>query len=247
MIPHIIHQTWKNDRIPRRYRSFVDSWRTNHPGWEWKLWTDKDNLQFVSANYPSLLDLYTSFPFHIQRVDFIRYLLLRTYGGVYVDLDLECIRNIEPLLHGRACVFSMEHADHAQQHGVPLIVSNALMASTPGHPVHDKIIAEVSAFKPAPLKSNLLVLESTGPLMLTRLLRGEPADESVCLLDSRHFFSLSLSAADQARSCDLKPLRSILSPDIYGIHWHDGTWWRSGFRAKLRKILSLFTCAGSDR
>jgi mannosyltransferase OCH1-like enzyme len=247
MIPRIIHQTWKTDRIPRRYRSFVDSWRINHPGWEWKLWTDKDNLKFVSEYFPSLLALYTSFPFQIQRVDFIRYLLLSKYGGVYADLDLECIRNIEPLLHGHACVLSLEHSDHARQHGVPFIVSNALMASAPGHQLFAKIISEVIAYKPQPLKADLMVLESTGPFMLTRLLRELPADESVHVLDSRYFFALSLAAADQARSCDLRPLLPILSPDIYGIHWHDGTWWRNGFRSRLMKTLSLFKSTSAVR
>ena len=247
MIPRIIHQTWKNDRIPRRYRSFVDSWRTNHPEWEWRLWTDEDNLQFVTDSYPSLLTLYTSFPLQIQRVDFIRYLILSTYGGVYVDLDLECIRNIEPVLHGHACVLSFEHPDHAQQHGVPFIVSNAFMASTPGHPFFDQIISEIITYKPQTLKADLMVLESTGPFMLTRLLRELPADESIRILDSRYFFSLTLSAADRARSYDLGPLLPILSPEIYGIHWHDGTWWRTGFRSRLMKILSLFKPAGSDR
>ena len=247
MIPRIIHQTWKTDRIPRRYRSFVDSWRANHPGWEWKLWTDKDNLQFVSANYPSLINLYTSFPQHIQRVDFIRYLILSKYGGVYVDLDLECIRNIEGLFNDHACILSLEHADHAQQHGVPFVVSNALMASTPGHQFFGKVISEVVAYKPQPLKPDLMVLESTGPLMLTRLLRELPEHESVHVLDSIHFFSLSLSAADQARGYDLRPLLPLLSPEIYGIHWHDGTWWRNGLRLRFMKTLSRFKSAGSGR
>jgi|688.fasta_scaffold82286_4 mannosyltransferase OCH1-like enzyme len=247
MIPPIIHQTWKNERIPHRYRSFVDSWRTHHPGWEWRLWTDKDNLQFVSSQYPSLLDLYTSFPLNIQRVDFIRYLILRTHGGVYVDLDLECIRNVEPLLHSRDCIFSFEHADHAKQHGVPFIVSNAFMASTPGHQFFDTIISEVHAYNSKHLKADVMVLESTGPLMLTRLLRDLPVDESVCVLDSVHFFPLSLSAADQSRGYDLSALSSILSPDVYGIHWHDGTWWRGGCRSQFLKLFSLFRSFGSDR
>lgn len=247
MIPPIIHQTWKTDRIPRRYRSFVDSWRANHPGWEWRLWTDKANLQFVASKYPSLLDLYTSFPHNIQRVDFIRYLILSTYGGVYVDLDLECIRPIGPLLEGQACVLALEHADHARWHGVPFIVSNALMASTPGHRLFDKIIAEVIAYEQTPLEANLTVLESTGPLMLTRLLRRSPEDETVRVLESRYFFPLSLTAADRARGYDLRPLLPILSPDIHGIHWHDGNWWRSGLRLKLQQGLALFKEAVSGR
>ena len=41
-------------------------------------------------HYPELIPVYESFPYAVQRWDAIRYLILYTFGGLYVDLDYEC-------------------------------------------------------------------------------------------------------------------------------------------------------------
>lgn len=246
MIPRIIHQTWRNDHIPKRFQAFIDGWHRLHPGWEWRLWTDLDNMRFVEEHYPLLLQMYISFPYAIQRVDLVRYLILRTYGGVYADLDLQCFRNIEPLLENSECVFSIEHQSHAVRHGVPFIVSNAFMAAVPNHPVFDLILNEILNHSPAStLKRDQLILESTGPLMLSRVFRKFPNYCGLKLLGYRHLFSLSLSTADEIKASDLSQLVALFAEDIYGLHWHDGTWWRNrrlpmAFTHTIRsKLLSM--------
>jgi len=246
MIPRIIHQTWKSNRIPKRFQMFIDEWRRFHPGWEWRLWTDLDNTRFVEEHYQPLLEKYISLPFNIQRVDFVRYLILRTYGGIYADLDLQCFRNIEPLLGNFECVFSLEHESHAERHDVPFIVSNAFIATIPNHPIFDRIVNEIlSHTPPTAATSNQLILESTGPLMLTRVFQTCPTYSGLELLGYRHLFSLPLSMADKVRASDLSQLSLIFASDIYGLHWHDGTWWRNNRLGKLyiqqvrSKLLSL--------
>lgn len=238
MIPHIIHQTWKNERIPQRFQFFADSWRRFHPDWEWRLWTDRDNLRFVKEVYPMLLDRYLSYPYNIQRVDLVRYLIIRTYGGVYADMDLQCFRHIQPLLDSYDCVFSFEHELHAIIHNVPFIVSNAFIASASRHPIFDLILEEVLAYSPICTKPDKIILETTGPLMLTRLFQRIHCDDGLKLLDSRHLFSLPLSTIDMVRASDLSLIESILAKDIYGLHWHDGTWWRSNKQPFLNRIRS---------
>jgi len=46
-IPLIIHQTWKDLNIPEHYKPLVKTWKENHPGWEYILWTDKMNRDFI--------------------------------------------------------------------------------------------------------------------------------------------------------------------------------------------------------
>jgi mannosyltransferase OCH1-like enzyme len=247
MIPRIIHQTWKDSRIPQRFQVFIDGWQKLQPDWEWRLWTDLDNIRFVEAHYPLFLEKYISFPYDIQRVDFARYLILRTFGGVYVDMDLQCFRNIEPLLGNFECVFSLEHESHARCHDVPFIVSNAFMAAIPGHPIFDLILNDILNHVSTTTRPDRLILESTGPLMLTRIFQEFPAYCGLKLLNCRHLFSLPLSTVDKVRASDLNRLSSILSSDIYGLHWHDGTWWRknrltSFFIQRVRsRLLSVFS------
>ncbi|MGA2028049.1 MAG: glycosyltransferase [Syntrophobacteraceae bacterium] len=91
-IPRIIHQLWKTSKIPYRWRDCTESWKAHHPNWEHRLWTDEDAEHFVKVHYPGLRGVLDSFPYAIQRVDIMRYLILSVHGGVYVDLDMECLQ-----------------------------------------------------------------------------------------------------------------------------------------------------------
>ena len=41
MIPRIVHQTWKNRDVPKEYILFQEKVSALHPGWEYRLWTDR--------------------------------------------------------------------------------------------------------------------------------------------------------------------------------------------------------------
>ena len=98
-IPKILHQTWKTKTIPTKFQQWRKSWLTNHPDWEvYPIWSDQDNLNLVQRYFPELMDTYTSFPHHILRVDFVRYLMMYIYGGVYADLDLESLKSMNTIL-----------------------------------------------------------------------------------------------------------------------------------------------------
>ena len=75
-IPKIIHQTWKIKEIPEQFMDINKKLLELHPDYEYKLWTDKENLDFIKKEYPFLLKLYESYPNNIQRVDLVRYCIL---------------------------------------------------------------------------------------------------------------------------------------------------------------------------
>ena len=95
MIPSILHQTWKTDQIPQRFQPWVDSWARHNPGWTRMFWNDRTLLDFVGQHYPDFLDTFCSYPAGIFRADAGRYLLLHHFGGVYADLDCECVAPFE--------------------------------------------------------------------------------------------------------------------------------------------------------
>lgn len=97
-IPRIIHQSYKSHDLPTRWRGTPEAWRAHHPGYEYMFWTDKDNLELIRQKYPWFLDTYNAYPYPIQRADAARYFVVLTYGGVYVDLDVQPMRDISPLL-----------------------------------------------------------------------------------------------------------------------------------------------------
>ena len=50
-IPRALHQSWKDDDIPAKYKPWVESWKRLHPDWTYTLWTDDMNRQLVKQHY----------------------------------------------------------------------------------------------------------------------------------------------------------------------------------------------------
>lgn len=143
-IPKIIHQTWKDEKVPPRLAPYQSSWKQQNPDWEYRLWTDADNDALVRDEFPHLLELYRSLPRAIHRADFARVLYLWRFGGLYVDLDIEALKPADEILDGAACMLGCEPRLHAQRlRGVDRVVCNAAMASVPNHPFWEKMIEQI--------------------------------------------------------------------------------------------------------
>lgn len=97
MIPKIIHQTWKCKEIPPIFKKY-QQWEEKMPDWEILLWTDDENESLVKNHFPWFYDTYKSLEFKIQKVDAIRYCYLYKYGGIYADLDIECINSLDKFI-----------------------------------------------------------------------------------------------------------------------------------------------------
>ena len=59
-------------------------------------------------------DVYNSYPYAVQRWDMIRYLILYEYGGIYADLDYECIDALDSLLENEFCCLASDPEEHAR-------------------------------------------------------------------------------------------------------------------------------------
>lgn len=98
-IPRRIFQTWKSKTdFPAHFARWRATWTEYNPNYEYVLWDDEDNRAFITANFPWFLNVYNSFPSEIMRVDAVRYFELFEYGGIYADLDFECLQPFVSLL-----------------------------------------------------------------------------------------------------------------------------------------------------
>ena len=130
-IPKIIHQTAKDRQaLPPLWALSQASWKANHPTWEYRMWSDEQNLNLCKEHFPWFLDTYNSLPKNIMRVDAVRYMYMYAHGGVYSDLDSENLKPLDGLLEGRAAVLAVMGTDMGFKDSIP----NAFLASVPGHP-----------------------------------------------------------------------------------------------------------------
>ncbi|MFC0601242.1 glycosyltransferase [Streptomyces palmae] len=181
-IPELIHQAWVDADVPARWQNWVDSWRRRHPGWEYRLWTDAESRSFLEEHYPWFLPIYDGYPNPVMRADVIRYFLVDHFGGVYADLDVECLRPTGELLSGRRLVLGCEPPAHtrlpsARRRGLRRIVGNAFIASAPGHPLWAHVHREL-------VGAHTLTdaLDVSGPFFLTRALENAPEDGSITVV-----------------------------------------------------------------
>ena len=55
-IPKIIHQTWKDNNLPKDFAKWSTECKKLHPDWEYRLWTDHDNREFIQNEYDNQSD-----------------------------------------------------------------------------------------------------------------------------------------------------------------------------------------------
>jgi mannosyltransferase OCH1-like enzyme len=128
MIGKVLHQTWKTKAVPPYFSAWHESFRVCNPQLELRLYDDADNRRIVSETLPQLLPLYDSFPREIFRVDFARALYLFRDGGLYADLDFQCLQPLTPIFDGKfKLVLGSMGTDSTHPHSIP----NAMMASAP--------------------------------------------------------------------------------------------------------------------
>lgn len=110
-IIHQIHHNWQdliNETIPADWDVRQTCTITN-PDFEYRLWTVNSSRQFIETHYEWLLETYDSYSCPVQRVNALRYFLMRHYGGIYIDPNYGCSRDLEPLLYYPAWVLNGGH------------------------------------------------------------------------------------------------------------------------------------------
>jgi mannosyltransferase OCH1-like enzyme len=186
MIPHLLHQTWKNRTPPEPLALWSATWKQRNPELAYRLWDDHACRELVRADFPHYLALYDGMPFAVQRADFFRYLVVYRFGGLYADMDMECLRPVKTFLESEGALFTIEaQVTKRRQHELgyrnPYQIANCIFAAIPGHPFLRLVIEQAAALvRSGPARDQAAVLDSTGPHMLTRVFyHHAPADVQV--------------------------------------------------------------------
>jgi hypothetical protein len=137
-IPKIIHQIWVGGKpLPDFYKTLSETWKRMHPGWEYKLWTDEDvkTLNLINRKY------YDASHDNVEKSNLLRYEVLYQYGGVYADLDFECLKPLDALNHR----YDLYTAILPNNAGV-CVLNGALVGAKPQHPFLLQCINSIKDF-----------------------------------------------------------------------------------------------------
>lgn len=166
MINKIIHQTWKTNDIPDEWKDAVNSCKSIHAEFKYIMWTDENMDIFVKKYYSEFYKTYHSYQYDIQRCDAFRYLVLYKYGGIYLDMDIMCIKNLNKLLHYDIVFAKSSNFERSY--------TNSFFMVCPNHPFFkyciDHLSENINSYKY--LGKHLHVMNSTGPTFLTTMLNN---------------------------------------------------------------------------
>lgn len=200
VIPRLFHMIWLGPKpIPELALRCRDSWIRHHPGWEMRWWSDADVPPLINQTpFDEVGDMG-------RKPDILRYELLLRWGGVYLDTDMECQKNIEALIAGAEAFVGRDGPDS---------IGNAIVGAVPGHPfLSDAVRSLPESVRQNAHRHRLLdAISETGPLFLSRVVQRHP---DVTLFAPRIFYPCHWS--DWGR-------RNEDYPHAYAVHRWAGSW-----------------------
>lgn len=102
MIPKIIWQTYKDsfDQLQPYMVDAVNTWKNLNPDFEYRYMDDTQAAEFILNEYgQEWHNIFVNLPVGVMRGDLWRYMIIYKYGGVYADLDTECLNPINTWLN----------------------------------------------------------------------------------------------------------------------------------------------------
>ena len=220
--PKKIFQTWKERDVGKYFylSSWQRTWKELNPTFEYVLWIDEDNRNFIAQNFPEFLPRYDAYDKNIKRVDAVRYFYLYEYGGLYADLDFECLKPFDNIFetaeHNGIDIIlgnlgQMDEEKHAL-HQIP----NALMISKPKQDFWKCVIEVMTNIAP---DLRIAPEYATGPCLLTLcydfyIHKGQYRKESICAVYGKDIFE------GVAEKLNFSSQLGVLLPKIfYPINW----------------------------
>jgi mannosyltransferase OCH1-like enzyme len=95
-IPKVIYLSYKTKNIPDY---IIPNIKKIYPDYEIKLYDDNDCRKFLLDNYGKLyVDIFDFLKDGPIKADFWRICVLYKYGGIYFDLDLEHLKNLNEII-----------------------------------------------------------------------------------------------------------------------------------------------------
>lgn len=160
-VPKIIHQSAMADKTKwhKTWKSCQQSWKDKFPDFEYKMWHDEDLDDFIKTNYPDFYNnVYSQYDQNIKRYDSARYYILSHFGGIYADMDYECMENFWDIIPQDKVSIAETPPPHFGG-----TYECALMISPKGHPFWNKVMEKL----PDPELMKQYVMNATGPTLLT--------------------------------------------------------------------------------
>lgn len=207
MIPKKIHYVWIGGAKGNLENICINSWREKLPEYEIIEWNENNfdiekeikGKRFLEECYKQKLWAFIS--------DYIRIKALYEYGGVYMDTDMQILKDITPLLEGKKVFFGYEDDHH---------ISAGIIAAEPKQEIFKKILDFYNS------DEIMNVSFHTIPKVITYVVENNfkkidknHFEDGITVYDSEYFYPFSYRE-DFYYDC--------IKENTYGIHWWGKSW-----------------------
>jgi hypothetical protein len=137
----VIHQIWVGPfEMPNREKRFVQKTKEMNPSWTHILWTN-DNLPELPEKLKQMYDFFGQQKDYAHQADVLRIYLVKLFGGVYLDVDFDCINGFENTnLHE----YNGVYYNHG---GNDYTIPNGVFGSAKDHPLINYIFEQIDSSK----------------------------------------------------------------------------------------------------
>lgn len=240
MIPKIIHQIWFQgaDFIPKHLVIYQNSWKEKNQDYRYMFW-DMNSIKDLikQANVVWITETYDNLPLMIQKIDFAKYIILYLIGGIYIDMDMKCLKPLSSLLelpnmNTKKVLLSNLTFDFIQRliflltgnFNIRNIVNNGIIMCEAKHEIILNTMKYTYQNKDNFFKNKsnfLYIFYSTGPLALSNALidytnKNENKLDEIEILHQDYFEACDLG--------DIKNNNCKIPEKAIGIHYYEGSW-----------------------
>lgn len=227
-IPLLIHQMWldkevgNNQRAPEKYYKlgYIQSWKEKNPHMNYILW-NKDMVQKLLSEDEELrpfIPFYNSSALRlIEQCDFARMCVLYAYGGLYSDLDFQCLRPLSPLFEPpRELGLVWEPEEHNKWAPEVGMLYNGFVLARPRHP----LIKAYLHYMQRNFKQGRGPLNNTGPVAFAHFIRELGWDKKSDIFLDTCLILPVVDTGKRAASC----AENTESPYVI-TRWREGSGW----------------------
>jgi mannosyltransferase OCH1-like enzyme len=159
IIPRILIQTYKNNYLHPCVHNNIMHILSKNPSYDYYFINDHDAIKLIEDYFDSDgLNAFKKLKVGSAKGDFIRYIALYIYGGVYLDLDATINMDLNNFIQKNSDYYFLYENYFS-------IITNWFIAITPKHIIMKKIIEEMVKRINNNIENNILLI--TGPDMIS--------------------------------------------------------------------------------
>jgi inositol phosphorylceramide mannosyltransferase catalytic subunit len=218
-IPPMIHFIWLGSPVPSKVQAVIASWKTCHPGWEIRIWTDAEAAYFPWST-PRLHSAFIEASTWSEKSDLLRFEVLYQWGGIYSDTDVVCFKSLCDLITNGLTFFAgFERNFVTPNRKNPLYIGSAVMGAIKNSPVMKYCLEDYKTARETPVG----YVMRAGPGVVSRACHAALASadrKSILILPCSYFYPLPCKSAWTPDE-DVLP---FVSSESFTVHLWDRSW-----------------------